>query len=277
MIFPEPATSIASALTIIDYAVKLFHFLSPSTQQALKEAQGQLSQGYKSSKEADEILIKALRMHLPAGEVQAMSEDIRFALEVMQPMVEEIERSQKYKQFPRYGLAISTVVEKTYKKLDSWRCFTAWGQEMYGQDEFALPMSYTEKGIRQCRSIINQVDSLASRGNLYITRRLNVDAKVDWESCYLWFTDRTRMVVARTYTSGLAFDDGSIVIMNKVNIGKSDVEGKSASVAITRLTYQDLAYVVGGLLGDVVYYSRLIRGEIDASQFIVEKLKDIFK
>jgi hypothetical protein len=65
MLFPEPAGSLASMLTLIDSAIKFWRFLSPKARQALQEARDRLSSDSNtSSSQAQKTLLQTLRAHV---------------------------------------------------------------------------------------------------------------------------------------------------------------------------------------------------------------------
>jgi hypothetical protein len=283
MIFPELANSIATALTLIDYAIKFMRFLSPPTRIALQEAEDQLSRSHRISyKQAQDVLMEALRAHVPTGEIEAVSQDIRHAIEVMQPMIEVLEESRLKGVYPKYGLAVDLVAKGTYEKLASWRCFQAWAHEfeMVMDPPHVLPMPHTEASIRECKALMKQVRWFANHGKLFIVDPKELYENRIYDVAYLCFTNRIAFIQKRIYVSALSFGDNAVRVINKLTTktqhGCTVVISGSESSATYRLTYQDLALMVGGLLNDVVYYSRIIRGEIDAGQSIVGGLKDIF-
>jgi hypothetical protein len=177
-------------------------------------------------------------------------------------------------------------VNETYRKLKSWRCFNAWMHEFetyYGSIDI-LPMIYTDASIRECKNLIRNIQGSARRGQLYLVNpeQLRVNSKRGLEKALLCFANKSVFLRQRAYisTSHFSHDDVDIhnVLTTKTKMrGEVTIHGGSSSHQRCRLGYQDLAIIVGGLLTDVVCYSRLIRGELQAGQSLVSQLRNKLK
>jgi len=283
MLFPEPAGSLASMLTLIDSAIKFWRFLSPKARQALQEARDHLSSdGNTSSSQAQKILLQTLHAYVSPEEVESISSDITHANEVMTPMVNVLENSRVKEVHPEYGWALTLVVNAAYSKLKSWRCFNAWAHEFetyYGPIDI-LPMIYTDASIRECKNLIRNIKGCARRGQLYLVNPEQLHrtiSRAGWvisqrrrgistgglEEGILCFANKGVFLRQGAYISTLGFSHDDVDIQNVITTklrtrGRVNIQGGSHSRQRCRLGYQDLAIIVGGLLTDVVWYSRLL-------------------
>jgi hypothetical protein len=244
--FPEPVNSIASALTLLDYAVKFLRFLSPPVRNAMQEAQVELSclSANSSPSAAQDILSNALRKQMTITDANIASRDITIIMEILLPLVDKLEGDLKKEYYPEYGWALYFTINAVYQKLVSWGCF-----EIFSHHDGYLDAPYTTIGLKQCTNLMARVKTPWIR----------------WGKVYFYCRTKWDTPVNRLYLGNHNIGD----------MGWVDFEGHNVSIEAKEyhLKSSDLELIVNGLVNDTIYYSRLLRGEITAGQSVLDRLK----
>jgi hypothetical protein len=251
MIFPEPVNSIASALTLIDYTIRLLKFLSPQVRHALQDAQAELSH-IDSNSPADTaqgIVSVALQRRLSALDAKLAERELTHIMDVLYPLVGILEDSQKYERVPEYGAAINPVLKAIQSKLEMWRCFEVWGYSK-GLVEFRLllPAPHLSASFDKCSDLIFWIRSYSRWAKVYLIKSQpepDLALMVGEEDKYMF----------------------------SLFFAGHDAKIEGAMNQVYPLKFYEFQLIVDGLLNDLVYYSRLVDGEITAAQAMLDQLK----
>lgn len=120
MILPTTIATVASALTIIDLLIRFAGYLSPEVKKGLYEGRNQIAfQNPPTVEAANEIFVKSLHTTLPSHLVDATSQDLTLAIEVVRGFENGV-KPRPPKIIPAYGRGLANLFLGVHIGLRNW-------------------------------------------------------------------------------------------------------------------------------------------------------------
>jgi hypothetical protein len=215
-------------------------------------------------------------------EAKIAQEDLSLGLEALKQYIWGLNMGVAGNSLPMYGSALAVLCGFVGNKLVEWRCFEAWGHRFYYNkpkssydlENYLIPMPNSERAIRSSRLIQNAVPKSHASGNWYFSGALyQTSNPAIFIPHGLFITKGKYYQISASVDlysiqgSTLNFADYEFSISQYSPI--HDVKHALCSEVAERLAT--------GLLGDLIDYSRRVRGEKQKSESMKSRLTELLK
>lgn len=287
MIIPTAVSTVAAALSIIDYVVKFANYLSPETKQSLEDARKTLKKidGQQSVKVADKVLTDALHKHIADADYEVEARVLTAVFGIIQALTDGLALHRD--QVPRYANALNEAFRRTLNHFSSWNVLQYQGRmvnvffetkEVVNPDyRYIVSAPNVAEGVQKCPALMKQIADKGYDSSFYFYYPTgSADA-----NCYLIAADKVleffpfenkwqrKIEDAALKCTGLVFQEHGYDLHLYTRTGP--LAGDRTFDGY-KLSIEEFEHIANGLLADALHYARYINDQRQQARDILKRL-----
>ena len=280
MLIPTTISTVAAALQIMDYVIKLGKYLSSESQKILISSRSEimLLDSTVSAREAEKLILQNIRGALSDKRAKEVIRELSLLFSLVEMLINEIQLSSSVNRIPNYGEIAHRMIRKSSKGFLTWGCFSAFGQE----DTDALHSSIRGHPVTLESVYLTQFLDKSRFLKKEVTKREFSLSKVNDEYYpvtglkvyYLAHTNLQHFVMVKPLLKGWWEGAGTPSYLYFDKVSEIHLHGGPHTEREGHITMEPsfVQDVIRGIMQDTLYYERKVRGEIISGMSFLQKV-----